>query len=110
MRSIARLLKVARELELASVPIRRLLALPLVMVPLSGSCTSCARSRHTCRPYVITGQCPCSNNSWLLYESTTLTQWMSALRRVLDIVAPEQVGTGLSARIAFALSRCIPGM
>ena len=48
MRSMARLLKVASEppVELPSVPISR--RLPLPTVPLSGSWTSCASSRHTC--------------------------------------------------------------
>ena len=50
MRSMARLLKVASEppLELPSAPISRRLATLLPTVPLSGSWTSCARSRHTC--------------------------------------------------------------
>lgn len=73
MRSIARLLKVARELplELASVPSRRLLALPLVIVPLSGSCTSWAKSRHTCgQPLITTG----FDISWSLCQVRSLTQ------------------------------------
>lgn len=50
MRSMARLLKVASELpvEVPSAPTSRLVEPPLPTVPLSGSCTSCASSRHTC--------------------------------------------------------------